>query len=88
MKFAFASLLFTPVVLGAILTPRQTAISGDTSSYTSAAKYAQAAYCTKASGGTVNGATVSKVFGNGASVPYAYVAYNPTSNQIIVSHQG
>jgi len=52
------------------------------------AKYTQASYCTESAGKVINGATVSKVFGNGDNVPYAYVAYNPTSNQIIVAHEG
>lgn len=93
MNFLLASLLLAPAALGASINPRQSTdapslFSGDTSPYVNAAKYAQASYCTEDAGGDVNGATVSMVKGNGDSIPYVYVAYNPSENQIIVAHEG
>lgn len=93
MQYLLPTLLLVPAVLGATINPRQSteapiSLQGDTSSFTNAAKYAQASYCTESAGGFINGATVSKVWGNGDSVPFCYVAYNPNSNQIIVAHEG
>lgn len=58
------------------------------SQYVNPATYAEAAYCNQQTGNTVNGAQVVGNWGNGDSVPYAYVAYNQADNQIIVSHEG
>lgn len=60
----------------------------DYSSYIDPAKWSQAAYCNPQAGQEVNSASVVANWGDGADVPYTYVAYQSSANRIVVSHQG
>ncbi|KAK0527932.1 hypothetical protein OC834_004239 [Tilletia horrida] len=60
----------------------------DPTPYQDPARWSQAAYCYPAAGQVLNGANVLWATGDGRDIPYVYVAYAPSSNTVVISHQG
>ncbi|KAL9938089.1 hypothetical protein V8E36_002712 [Tilletia maclaganii] len=56
--------------------------------YQPAAKWSQSAYCYPAAGQVINSANVLWATGDGRGTPYVYVAYQPSSNTVVVAQQG